>query len=771
MSFRRAVSVLWMSTSLMVVGLQLPDRALGQAAQQPFDPARGIVLHGVVVTMDPAGTILQNGNVLVRSGKIIAVWRGAKPPAGTAIDDAVDLDFGPRTVIVPGLINLHNHPSFDMVHLWPAPSSHVQADRGRPLGTEPYANRYQWNQVGVTSPPEYRRLVGTPADLLTSSIGLGLLPEVVKYAEVKAILGGETAFQGASQNSASDNILIRNVDNLNFGQDRVDTRVNSIGAMTSAERDALLGRMRAGLVDAWLIHLAEGVRDDQRRPGDTFSSRAEFATLQGLGLLSDMTVIIHGTGLEADDFASMRNAPSLRTDGSSDGLGAKLVWSPLSNLLLYGQTALVYQALRAGVTVCLGTDWSPSGSRNLLGELKIADIALRDDRLLGGDRDLVPELSVTGKSDVEARAAEVALDRRIVEMVTTNPAKALRWIDKVGSIERGKFADLMVFTAPDQPASETVPDSPYRSLIDATERDVRLVLVNGEPLAGDVPIMATLKPGDYESMESATGGFRKAVDVTNPAVSRGTETLHFIEETLADALRAMGGDNPPPGGGPADDSNTYTYLKARIPGASSLTDAEFRQRLTFFFGLTPDGRLNMEKIELTPVLVEDDDFHFHLLEADADQDGLIADGTPPFKLYPANFNHVQALGNPFDASGYRDRYYLGVSMGMPTATSPFSPSPTSSPTSRSSAVSPNPSNPAGTLTFSTSRRGRVIVRVFGPRGQLVRRLLDEEGVGPGEHRLRMDGRDDLGRPLGSGVYYYRIEEPAGAQQGRFLILR
>ena len=37
--------------------------------------------------------------------------------------------------------------------------------------------------------------------------------------------------------------------------------------------------------------------------------------------------------------------------------------------------------------------------------------------------------------------------------------------------------------------------------------------------------------------------------------------------------------------------------------------------------------------------------------------GLIADRTPPFGLYPANFNHVQVLGNPFIASEYRDRFY------------------------------------------------------------------------------------------------------------------
>ena len=52
--------------------------------------------------------------------------------------------------------------------------------------------------------------------------------------------------------------------------------------------------------------------------------------------------------------------------------GGSIVWSPLSNLLLYGATARVDEAKRAGVRIGLGSDWSPSGSKNLLGELKVA---------------------------------------------------------------------------------------------------------------------------------------------------------------------------------------------------------------------------------------------------------------------------------------------------------------------------------------------------------------------------------------------------------------
>jgi hypothetical protein len=369
---------------------------------------------------------------------------------------------------------------------------------------------------------------------------------------------------------------------------------------------------------------------------------------------------VHGNGLEPEDFDWMRAAPSIREDGTGDGLGAKLVWSPLSNLLLYGQTALVYDALKSGVVVSLGTDWSPSGSRNLLDELKIADITLRDYRLLGDDRDLIPSLSITGKDDDGVRAAEIALDKLLVEMVTTNPAKTLRWSKYVGSIETGKFADLMITTKPSHPSAEDLPDSPYRNLIDATEKDVRLMLIGGEPLAGDVGIMATLKPGDYEVITSSAGCFEKAVDVTNTLAGRsGTETFASIQQKLSEALNAMGGDNPPANGGPAGPSNTYHQLK-HLMGEDNTSDGDFRATLASKFGYTPDRRLNIEAIQLAPVLIEDDDYYFHLLGGQLFLGSdLIADSSPPFGLYPTNLNHFQqpGRGNPFAAYAYRDRFY------------------------------------------------------------------------------------------------------------------
>src|SRR5262245_15480855 len=208
-------TLLWATGSLMAV----PCRA------KSFDPEQGILLRGTVVTMDAGGTILHNGNVLVRSGHIVAMWKGPRPPRGTSIGDPVTIDLGPHALIFPGLINLHDHPSYNTVPLCPRPSSHVQADLGRPLGTEPYANRYQWS-----SSPEHRRLVANPALLLTNPIGLRLSRAVSKYSKVRALLGGETTDQG---DSVQVDILIRIAEHENFGRDHVESWVPPIDSLSS----------------------------------------------------------------------------------------------------------------------------------------------------------------------------------------------------------------------------------------------------------------------------------------------------------------------------------------------------------------------------------------------------------------------------------------------------------------------------------------------------------------------------------------------------------
>jgi len=69
---------------------------------------------------------------------------------------------------------------------------------------------------------------------------------------------------------------------------------------------------------------------------------------------------------------------------------------------------------------------------------------------------------------------------------------------------------------------------------------------------------------------------------------------------------------------------------------------------------------------------------------------------------------------------------------------------------------PNPFNPKTTINFRLSERARVNLEVYEPAGRVVRRLLDRTDLQAGPHAIDWDGRDDAGRPVASGTYFYRV---------------
>ena len=86
-------------------------------------------------------------------------------------------------------------------------------------------------------------------------------------------------------------------------------------------------------------------------------------------------------------------------------------------------------------------------------------------------------------------------------------------------------------------------------------------------------------------------------------------------------------------------------------------------------------------------------------------------------------------------------------------------------------LSPNPLNPSGVLTLKLERSGPLRVSIYDVSGRLVRRLVDQSTAAAGYHDLSVDGRDDQGVKLASGVYFYRIESAEGIDGGRFTILK
>jgi len=85
-------------------------------------------------------------------------------------------------------------------------------------------------------------------------------------------------------------------------------------------------------------------------------------------------------------------------------------------------------------------------------------------------------------------------------------------------------------------------------------------------------------------------------------------------------------------------------------------------------------------------------------------------------------------------------------------------------------VAPNPFRTGTTLRFAMRAAGSADVRILDAAGRRVRTLADGTR-GAGEHSVTWDGRDESGRPVASGVYWYEIRSGGDRAQGRLARIR
>ena len=133
-----------------------------------------LVITGTVASFDGDADPIAEGAVYVRGGVIEAVQpRRQAAPAGFADAPRV----ATRGVIYPGLIDLHNHLAYNTLPLWAAPRDTL------------YTTRYQWPDAAT-----YGRDISNSAQAL----GIAAAAATLRYAEVRAAVGGVTSIQGKS---------------------------------------------------------------------------------------------------------------------------------------------------------------------------------------------------------------------------------------------------------------------------------------------------------------------------------------------------------------------------------------------------------------------------------------------------------------------------------------------------------------------------------------------------------------------------------------------
>lgn len=394
----------------------LPEPASGSCTLSAGDA--WLLVRGDIVV---PGGLLRNGHLLVDgTGIIRCAACDCSGQEGFAGATRLDCRYG---LVSPGLINAHDHITY---------AGNDPADHG----TERYDHRHEWR----------KGLNGHTAIPVPQTSG------AVAWGELRHVLAGTTSLFGSGGVAG----LVRNLDKDTSGLDPAkkvtyDTFPlgDSGGQMLvgSCSYPAIQSASSVAQMHCYIPHVAEGIND---------AARNEFLCLSGAqpggqDLVRPNTAFIHGVGLLPEDVAAM----------AAEGTG--LVWSPRSNLDLYGNTAPVTVHARMGVRIALGTDWTASGSMNLLRELRCASDFNRD--YLDG----------------------FFSDRDLLDMVTSRAAEVMRLDDLIGSLKPGLLADIAIF--------DTHRAADERAVLEAGVQDVVLVLRAGVPLYGDADLVAGLPGG------------------------------------------------------------------------------------------------------------------------------------------------------------------------------------------------------------------------------------------------------------------------------------
>jgi 5-methylthioadenosine/S-adenosylhomocysteine deaminase len=437
-----------------------------------------------LITVDPGRRIIRDAAIAVRGGKIVAVGKTAEIAPACTAGRLVDAH---GTVATPGFIDCHLHSSFQLSRGL-ADEANAQSflfDRMYPYEAALDGEDVQLSATlaaaellrhGVTcfiDPGNYhpeasvagilatgiRAIVSRSSFDLTKSV-LGVLPDRMIETTKMALGRAEEVLEkygntgnprlGASAsfrglNNASDELIL----GLNKLARRYGTLLQTHACFSYSTHDSSVAR----------------------------TGMAEIERLEHLGVIDERMLIVHSGWLEPEEVAILaRRKPSLVCAPSSslhNGYGNFLVGK-------------LPELLALGVNVTIGSDHASSGIVDMSQEMRLACCCYKETRI--NPRVMPPE---TG-----------------LEMATLNGAKAALQADRIGSIEIGKEADIVLF---DTRRPEWQPlINPLANLVySATGDSVRDVFVGGEQVVAAGKLTRIDEASLYAEVPKAVGRFGK----------------------------------------------------------------------------------------------------------------------------------------------------------------------------------------------------------------------------------------------------------------------
>lgn len=351
-------------------------------------------------------TVLEHHAVAVQQGRIADIlpateaWERYSPQEHRKLDEHL---------LIPGLVNLHTHAAMSLMrgladdlplmewlqqHIWPTEAAHVSYDMVHD-GTLLACAEMLGGGITCFNDMYFFPQAAAEASLaagMRAALGITVLEFPNNYAsDADDYLQKGLAVREQYSSSPLLNFCLAPHAPYTVN-DNTFLRVLTLSEQLELPIHIHLHETRDELNGSLSAH---GCRPLQR--------------LNNLGLLSPKLLGVHGVHLDHEEIAQLSDH------------GCSMAHCPSSNLKLGSGIAPLSQFLSAGLNVGLGSDGAASNNRlDILSEMRLAALLAKG---ASGD-------------------PTVANAKTILKMATLNGAKALGMEQQIGSIEKGKWADL-----------------------------------------------------------------------------------------------------------------------------------------------------------------------------------------------------------------------------------------------------------------------------------------------------------------------------------------
>jgi 5-methylthioadenosine/S-adenosylhomocysteine deaminase len=370
-----------------------------------------IIVPGKIVTNNPEGVILTNHYVEIEGNKITAI----KPYSKEAIDGEVV--FVPHLTMIPGFVQTHIHLCQT---LFRGLADDLQLLDWLQLKIFPFENGHDKNSLRVSAQLGINELFlgGT-----TTLLDMGTLRhQEVIFDEI--ISSGIRAFAGKcmiDENDLFPDLKNSTADELQYTYELAKQFHNSAG-----------GRVNYGFAPRFVLSCSEKLLRETKEimkdfPGTIFhthssENRSEIEEVRrrhnkeniiyfnSIDCLDDHAVLAHCIHVNEDEISLLKKTKT------------RVAHCPSSNLKLGSGIARIPELLDKGVHVSIGADGAPCNN-NLSAFIEMRLAALIQKPIYG---------------------ASVMDAKTVFRLATIEGAKALHLEDKVGSIEVGKLADIVL---------------------------------------------------------------------------------------------------------------------------------------------------------------------------------------------------------------------------------------------------------------------------------------------------------------------------------------